>query len=174
MFVSGSVVAAFVPYEGKKKREWIVGVVKRSLGGNRYAIADQVPESGVGSSDAAAAVAASAANEYVVSEGFLLPFPPPSYNYKRGDKVLALWYEESDATWSTMFYKAIVLEPPTSLRPRVTRLQFESDQQARFVDIMKTVKPNFSSSPASSKADQIQAANQQHRLSAPSSRVSFR
>jgi hypothetical protein len=77
----------------------------------------------------------------MVREDALALFPAMRYEYARGDRILALWWMDDEGAWSSMFYKAIVMEAPTEARPRQVRVQFEGESISRYVDVLKTVKP---------------------------------
>lgn len=124
----GQIVAAHVPYR-KNKEAWIVAEVRSRTADDKYIVADKYPDQN------------KKPKSYTIPPEKLCMFPARTYKYEPGQIVLALWYMEEEEAWSSMFYKAIVIEPPTTAHPRSVCVQFEGEEITRFVDVMKTVKP---------------------------------
>ncbi|KAK8896343.1 hypothetical protein M9Y10_014241 [Tritrichomonas musculus] len=92
----GQICAACVPYN-QSKPEWIITRIEKILPDGNYLVRDEDAD-------------ATHDERYTVKPSKITQFPSLDTNYQPDDHVLALWYDEPNNVWSTMFYEAIVKE----------------------------------------------------------------
>ena len=92
----GQTCAACVKYANEDKYSWIITKVERKLSGGKYVVRDESdPQEGF--------------ETYTVESNRIAPFPAPADDYQVGDRVLALWKDEEENEWTTMFFEARVV-----------------------------------------------------------------
>lgn len=92
----GQICAACVPYN-QSKSEWIIARIEKILPDGTFQVRDEDADS-------------THEERYTVKPSKITQFPSPNTNYQPDDHVLALWYDETNKLWSTMFYESIVKE----------------------------------------------------------------
>lgn len=150
----GQQIAAFVQYT-KRKQEWIIAsVVRYHEDRKTYDVQDKFPENRkkIFYED--------------IPERKVEPFPcPDGTSFEKGAKVsicscqvLALWMiDERSDEWTTVFYKALVMEPTTKspdVKDQTISIVFPHDKETYLVDISKVVPRTIRPKPAVIKAEE--------------------
>jgi hypothetical protein len=91
----GSTCAACVEYSGQNGFSWIITKVEKKSTGNKYVLRDEYAER-------------PEFETYTVESNRITPFPAQNEDYRVGERVLALWWDEETNQWSTMLYQAEV------------------------------------------------------------------
>ena len=99
---SGQVCAAYVPLPDEEGNGWIITRIEKTLPNGDYVVRDEYSES-------------KQFEQYVVKPYHITHFPATNTEkYREGEQVLALWYNEENNEWSTMFYEAKVVDTQNS------------------------------------------------------------
>lgn len=152
----GQICAACVPYN-QSKPEWIIAKIEKILPDGTYRVRDEDADS-------------THDEHYTVKPSKITQFPSLDTNYQPDDHVLALWYDESNNLWSTMFYESIVKEVKPDGKVLIEfigsslTVQIDNSKIARFprVDIINGEDESterrviFTSSPLEKQAINVQ------------------
>lgn len=103
--------------------QWIKSKIV-SQKGNKYIVLDEEAED-------------KQKKKYTVESCRISPFPNVDQEYKIGEKVIALWFDDESGEWSTMFYLAKVVEPSSN---GIVKLQYQETDSPREVDETKICK----------------------------------
>lgn len=93
--VTGQVCAACVPYMDGSA--WILTRIEQRLPSGDFVVCDEYDESQQNL-------------RYTVPANHVAEFPTARADFRAGERILALWYDEEGCEWSTMFYEAVVVD----------------------------------------------------------------
>ena len=85
----------------------------------------------------------SAPQQYTVTAEQLIQFPEDNIKIKKGDKLLTVWYEVEQQSWTNILYPCVALEDypdPDEPESIVVRVQFEGDVRAMAVNTQWMIK----------------------------------
>ncbi|KAH0791462.1 haloacid dehalogenase-like hydrolase family protein [Histomonas meleagridis] len=117
--------AAYVPYQDGNA--WILTRIESILPTGEFVVCDEYDESQEN-------------KKYTVSKDHVTQSPSTLGKYNPGEKVLALWYDDEEKEWSTMFYDAVVIETISNNQVLIqfnglpTTVQIEESKLARYPD----------------------------------------
>ena len=109
--------AAYVSNDPSKpnEKQWIITRIEKILPDNRILVRDEF----------------ATLNEplhFTVTKEEITQYPDPNYPYNKGEHILALWLNTENRQWSSVFYDAIVKEPPRDDKILIQFSSGSSDQ----------------------------------------------
>ena len=142
-FRPGSQCAAYVSNDLTKpnEKQWIVTRIEKILPDNCFYVRDEVANG----------------NElslFTVTKDEITQYPDLNSPYNEGENILALWLNNETRTWSTVFYDAIVKEPPRDGKIMIQFSSGSSDQSP----IIETELSKVAHKPDTSNLESISAS----------------
>ncbi|CAL5970152.1 SGF29_tudor-like domain-containing protein [Hexamita inflata] len=130
-FAKGQSVAAKVDYNNQAC--WVIAkVLDYNKQNKTYLIEDLIPED--------------KAKQWTVSRYQLVQFPQNLKKIQKGQRLLALWYEEEINHWTTIFYPCQAIEvyqenKHGNSQNTVLKVKFDGDPKYTFVNSQWTICP---------------------------------
>lgn len=129
----GQSVAAYVNLKNTQEWNWMLGtVVGYDKDIKQYIVEDSVEDEATNSKPM-----------YTVQAEHIVSFPQRSTRFKRYEKVLAVWYETSTQSWTSILYPAQVIEkfPSTEIPESVVlKVRYDGDPKISYINALWAIK----------------------------------